>query len=112
MDGIKATLKAYRDIGSIERFRELAEAEKEGRLVVLPCKMGDVLWSYHNWPRKGVYSFRIVATSTLDGVSMLNTDQFGVIPASDVGKTVFLTREEAEAALAAEKGEPRETESI
>ena len=29
-------LKRYREIGSIDRLRELAQAEKDGRLVVLP----------------------------------------------------------------------------
>ncbi len=88
----------------IDHLRELVQAKKDGRLVVLPCKKGDVLWSFYNWPREAVYSFCVVATSTLDGLSMLSTDKLGVIPASDVGKTVFLTREEAEAALAVRKG--------
>lgn len=29
-----------------ERLRELAEADKEGRLMVLPCKPGDLLWTF------------------------------------------------------------------
>lgn len=28
----------------VARLRELAEADKDGRLVVLPCKVGDTLW--------------------------------------------------------------------
>lgn len=30
-------LKEYQSLGSIEHFRELAQAEKDGRLVVKPC---------------------------------------------------------------------------
>ena len=26
------------------RLRELAVADKDGRVVVLPCKVGDILW--------------------------------------------------------------------
>ena len=41
-------LKAYEDIaelcGGIDRLRELAEADKDGRVVVLPCKVGDTVW--------------------------------------------------------------------
>lgn len=43
--------------------------------------------------------------STLNGRTMLNTSRCGVIDARDVGKTVFLTREEAEKALEMMKDE-------
>lgn len=29
------------------RLRELAEADKDGRVVVLPCKVGDVVYGFH-----------------------------------------------------------------
>ncbi len=104
LEELEAKLKAYEDTGlTPEEVAELVKAKEGGRLVVLPCKKGDVLWSFYNWPREGIYSFCVTATSMLDGVSMLNTDKVGVIPTSDVGKTVFLTREEAEAARAARK---------
>lgn len=32
------------ECGGIDRLRELAEADKAGRLVVLPCKVGDTVW--------------------------------------------------------------------
>ena len=41
-------LQRYREIGSIDRLRELAQAEKEGRLVVLPCKVGDAVWKIYD----------------------------------------------------------------
>ena len=43
--------------------------------------------------------------SELQKRTMLNTSRCGVIDARDVGKTVFLTREEAEKALEAMKDE-------
>ena len=82
-----------------ERLRELAEADKDGRLVVLPCKVGDGLWTFCSHPVEQVYSFTVTHISTLNGRTMLNTSRCGVIDARDVGKTVFLTREEAEKAL-------------
>lgn len=87
----------------IERLRELAEADKDGRLVVLPCKPGDGLWTFCSHPIEQVYSFTVTDISTLNGRTMLNTSRCGVIDARDVGKTVFLTREEAEKALEAMK---------
>lgn len=83
----------------IERLRELAEADKDGRLVVLPCKVGEGLWTFCSHPVEQVYSFTVTDISTLNGRTMLNTSHCGVIDARDVGKTVFLTREEAEKAL-------------
>ena len=87
-----------------ERLRELAEADKAGRLVVLPCKVGDGLWTFCSYPVEQVYSFTVTDISTLNGRTMLNTSRCGVIDARDVGKTVFLTREEAEEALEAWSG--------
>lgn len=84
----------------LDRLREIAEAERGGRCVVLPCKRDDVLWTFQTYPSERVYSFHVTDLSTLNGRTMLNTDIMGVVDARDVGKTVFLTRVEAEAALA------------
>lgn len=85
------------------RLRELAEADKEGRVVVLPCKVGDGLWTFCSHPVEQVYGFTVTSISTLNGRTMLNTSRCGVIDARDVGKTVFLTHKEAEKALEAMK---------
>lgn len=87
----------------VARLRELAEADKDGRLVVMPCKVGDGLWTFCSHPVEQVYSFTVTDISTLNGRTMLNTSRCGVVDARDVGKTVFLTREEAEKALEAMK---------
>lgn len=89
----------------LERLEKLAEADKDGRLVVLPCKVGDGLWTFCSHPVEQVYSFTVTDISTLNGRTMLNTSRCGVVDARDVGKTVFLTREEAEKALEARKDE-------
>ena len=82
-----------------DRLRELAEADKDGRVVVMPCRQGDELWTYCNHPVKRVYSFTVSDVSTLNGRTVLNTLGLGTIRAEDIGKTVFLTREEAERAM-------------
>ena len=78
------------------RLRELAEADKDGRVVVLPCRQGDELWTYCNHLVKRVYSFTVSDVSTLNGRTVLNTLGLGTIRPEDIGKTVFLSREEAE----------------
>ena len=90
---------------ALDRFRQLVKADKYGRLVVLPCKVGDGLWTFCSHPVEQVYSFTVTDISTLNGRTMLNTSRCGVIDARDVGKTVFLTRKEAEKALEAMKDE-------
>ena len=85
---------------SISRMVELMKADKEGRLVVLPCRQGDELWTYGNFPQgREVYRFTVSDVSTLNGRTVLNTLGFGTIRPEDIGKTVFLSRQEAEKAL-------------
>jgi hypothetical protein len=81
------------------RLRELAEADKDGRVVVPPCRQGDELWTYCNYPVKRVYSFTVSDVSTLNGRTVLNTLGLGTIRPEDIGKTVFLTHEEAARAM-------------
>ena len=92
----------------IDRLRELAEADKDGLLVVLPCKVGDTVWANLDGmrhPRECVIEFvnigSHVTTIVFSTVDELR-EQYGVNPSS-FGKTVFLTREEAEKALEAMK---------
>ena len=92
----------------LDRLEELAEADKDGRLVVLPCKVGDIVWANLDGmrhTRKCVIEFvnigshiTTIVFSTVDGLR----EQYGVNPCS-FGKTVFITREEAEKALEAMK---------
>lgn len=94
-----------------ERLRELAAADKEGRVVVLPCKVGDTLWvtGRDNVPREKELEapdIRAVCTDE-DNLCMSTCNRkphrFCAYrlrnDGADVGKTVFLTREEAERAL-------------
>ncbi len=83
----------------MDNIEKVMRARVLRRCVVLPCKQGDTLWTFRTCPNRAVYKFKVTDLSTLNGRTMLNTDIISVIDARDVGKTVFLTREEAEAAL-------------
>ena len=85
----------------VARLRELAEADKDGRLVVLPCKVGDT-----------IYHISKVRTSHFEDDKIIIDDEgrwkiyempFTLIHLPYIGKSYFLTREEAEAALEAMK---------
>lgn len=90
-----------------ERLLELAEADKDGRLVVLPCKVGDVVFGIHNGQTILPMVAKWIETNT-DGWCIA-VQYAPMAPKfyrfSDFGKTVFLTREEAKKALEAMKDE-------
>ena len=103
--------------GGYTRLRELAKADRDGRLVVLPCKPGDTVWvtGRDNVPREmelEAPDIRAVCTDE-DNLCMstCNRKPDGFCAyrlrndGADIGKTVFLTREEAKAALEAMKNE-------
>lgn len=77
----------------LKHIRELAEAEKDGRVVVLPCKVGDTIWRLK----------RTFETYPDRSKPYVEPDAFLLQDVWDAGKTVFLTREEAEKALEAMK---------
>lgn len=83
---LESALKNY---GSHDRMKELAKADKEGRLVVLPCKVGDTVYRLQ-------YIEQTPGRFTV-GVAPI---EFTLIWLEDIGETIFLTREDAEKALA------------
>lgn len=99
-----ACLSAYEDAMPLERAQELAQAEKYGRLVVLPCKVGDVVYEANKRGFISTYkviSIHLSACSVLIGWELIDGiySNLNGFEASALGKTVFLTYEEAEAAL-------------
>ena len=89
-------LAAYEDIaelcGGFDRLRELAEADKEGRVLILPCKVGDTVYAADAAP---VIPLRVKELAFY----LKGEDGGDYERVSNIGKTVFLTREEAEKAL-------------
>lgn len=125
-------LNAYKDLGPIDHIRDLLQAEQEGRLVVLLCKDSDKLYvvgekriircdiceTYLDDKKGPEYLVSFDCDSDCDGCPFNNWSQDysgewscdgeygdGRILGSDFGKTVFLTSEEAEAALAKKGGD-------
>ena len=95
-------LEIVREIKT-DRLRELAKAEKDGRLEVLPCKVGDhiladgreaiVVWFF------GYKTGRYLHAQFLDNAECAD------IPFYEIGKNRLSAREDAEAALAWKGGE-------
>ena len=92
----------------LDRLRELAQADWEGRCVVLPCKVGDTVWYLTGKPSMtNRLRFDRVASEKVAGFYV---DERGLQIRLDYfhgshgtygffGKTVFLAREAAEKAL-------------
>lgn len=90
----------------VSRLRELAQADREGRCVILPCKIDDEVYVNimgKTLPSTVVSISQITETPTFK--AMHGVQLCFIFKPDDVGKTVFLTREAAEAALKGEHDE-------
>lgn len=91
----------------LKELKSYKEAEEHGLLVRLPCKAGDMVWdNYFGYPES--YEIKAFSYGYCDSyVEPDIEDQIifyhenysgsitGAFPMSEIGKTVFLTREEA-----------------
>ena len=101
---MKSTARRYGI--SVDRLRELAQADREGRCVVLPCKIDDDVYInlFGRTLDATVISISELA-STPTYKAMYGIRLCYIFKADDVGRTVFLTREAAEEALKAREQE-------
>lgn len=93
----KQELEQYRAIGPIDRLRELAQADKLiGKTVYYPYaeKILEKRVSHFI-----IYDERRANLPPKESWFCINDDKSETFGFEDIGKTVFLTREEAEAAL-------------
>ena len=91
------------DTSRIERAHNLHVADKEGRVVVLPCKVGDKLYRVFAGE---IFEHRVgrMKYFAIQGRWDIETYPFCSCVESSIGKTVFLSRKEAEKALAEMEG--------
>jgi len=94
----------------IARLRELAVADQGGRVIVLPCKVGDTVYFVN---AKKILEFAVVGYAVDEtGISWVyseHVDKTGhtnerTFSPDRFGKNTFFTREEAEKALAEMEG--------
>lgn len=106
-------LAAYEDTGLepqtiseiLDSVSEWYDAHKEGRLLVLPCKVGDTVWSAGPFVDGKIRAGNVVEIN-VDSLGFCGFWASFCLEAvvaefikDDFGKTVFRTREEAEAKL-------------
>ena len=95
---------------TLMRLRELAVADQEGRVIVLPCKVGDTVYFVN---AKQILEFAVVGYAVDEtGISWVHSEHVDKIGNTNertfspdrFGKNTFFTREEAEKALTEMEG--------
>lgn len=99
-----AMMSVLNSIGSYDRLRELAEADKDERVVVLPCKVGQRVFALLDTD-KHLSECEVKQIGFGNEICFVGIEPIGArgrkygVSAKGFGKTVFFTREDAEAAL-------------
>ena len=105
----------------LEKSKEYQQLEEQGRMIIFPCNKGDKIYEFYREcvecrleageTPEDIISMRRVRYFVYDGdeayiyasqalpVRLFNNDEPFCIPVSEIGKTVFLSYEEAEAKL-------------
>ncbi|MGN0400900.1 MAG: hypothetical protein ACI4HQ_01405 [Acetatifactor sp.] len=84
------------EMKSMEKLATYEDAEGNGLLLMLPCKVGDKIYRFWYADDKP-YKVQEQEIKTLSNL-------VAIMESGEIGKTVFLTREEAEQALAEMQG--------
>lgn len=94
----------------ISRLVELAEADKDGRVIVQPCKVGDKLYRVFAGE---IFEQEVGIMKYFAIQERWDIETYPFFPCveSSIGKTVFLSREEAEKALEEREGKKNGNET-
>lgn len=74
---------------NLKKFKEYQKLEKQGKLLQLPCAVGDTVWCVHMHSGGG----------RVENWGEIFQTEFSVAMYGDIGKTVFLKKSAAEQAL-------------
>ena len=89
--------KALEEIA--ERLANREQAEEQGLLLRLPCKVGDTLYRVNKGAKEPVIMMRVIQLYIKQIHKDRTMGESCYLPC-DIGERIFLTREEAEAKLA------------
>ena len=95
-----AIITAFLHDCDVDRMRELAEADKDGRVVVLPCKVGQRVFASLDTD-KHISECEVKQIGFGNEIGFVGIEPIGArgreygVSIKGFGKTVFLTREEA-----------------
>lgn len=82
----------------LKKLKEYENLEEQGRLIKLPCKVGDTIYGLHK-AMVCELDTETIGISKMPSGEILYLIDGWELDKGDFGKTVFLTREKAEAKL-------------
>lgn len=94
LDRLAAIEDILGDNYELARLRKLVKADRDGRFVVLPCKVGDNLFYDYDCG---------VEKETVEKIVVEIETDCGIYNPEDIGESVYLTIEAAESALKGEQ---------
>lgn len=100
MDIVKSAVSAFEDFG-VDRLAELAQADREGRCIVLPCKKGDTVWRIVHDAAPHITKDRCTDIKYENRDIWVHLIGDRVMGGWNFGKLLFLNEKEAEVALKA-----------
>ena len=97
------------------KLKDYEDAEEQGLLLRLPCKVGDTLYRVNKGAKEPVIMMRVIqlyikqihkdrTVMRIDAINDTDMGESCYLPC-DIGERIFLTREEAEAKLKEMEGE-------
>ena len=87
----------------LDELREMVQAKRKGRCIVLPCKKGDTVWRIVHDAAPHITKDRCTDIKYENRDVWVHLIGDRVMGGWNFGKLLFLTREEAEAALRREQ---------
>lgn len=87
----------------LDELREMVQAKRKGRCIVLPCKKGDTVWRIVHDAAPHITKDRCTDIKYENRDIWVHLIGDRVMGGWNFGKLLFLTREEAEAALRREQ---------
>lgn len=88
-----------------QRLKHYEDLEKQGKLLKLPCAVGDTVYRINTGKKEPIISMLVIGVAIRNENKLviqtedIEDDGHNLYSNNSIGKTVFLTREEAEAAL-------------
>ena len=102
----------------LRKLKDYEDLEEQGRLVKLPCKVGDIIYRVNAGAKEPVIKIRVLQVNykqlhkdrIIIRIDAMNDNDMGesCYLLEDFGKNVFLTKSEAEAKLKELRGEENE----
>lgn len=103
-------MTAHHNRMALDKLATYEDADEQGLLLRLPCKVGDTLYRVNKGAKEPVIMMRVIqlhikqihkdrTVMRIDAINDADMGESCYLPC-DIGERIFLTREEAEAKLA------------